>query len=350
VTPTTTAETLTIRPEEAWTGRRPLGARGPETSALGMGTWAIGGPWTFDGRAAGWGDVDDAVSIAAVHAAVAGGVRLFDSADIYGAGHSERVLGQALAQLPADSRDEIVVATKFGHVIDERTRTGGGTDVTPDAVRRACRASLRRLGVEAIDLYQLHGGISTAAEADDVIATLESLTDEGLVRWYGTSVDAVEVVDAFARAPHTVAVQTQVNVFGRGDAVLAAARRGGLAVLARSPLAMGLLTGSYDDVRRPPAGDIRRDTPWWDYFDDDTMPAWLERLAAVRELLMTGGRSLGQGSLGYLWGLDGAVLPIPGARTPAQATENAAALALGPLPRDVVEEVDRLLADSPERR
>jgi aryl-alcohol dehydrogenase-like predicted oxidoreductase len=132
--------------------------------------------------------------------------------------------------------------------------------------------------------------------------------------------------------------------------VLSAARRGGLAVLARSPLAMGLLAGTYDMERRPAAGDVRRDTPWWDYFDEDTMPAWLDRIAAVRDLLTTEGGSLVQGSLRYLWGLDDAVVPIPGVRTPAQAAENAAALALGPLPRELVDEVDRLLADSPERR
>jgi aryl-alcohol dehydrogenase-like predicted oxidoreductase len=235
-------------------------------------------------------------------------------------------------------------------VTDETTRSGVGKDVSPDYVRRACRASLRRLGVETIDVYQLHDGASSAAEAEDVVATLEGLVDDGLIRWYGTSVDAVEVVDVFARAPRSVTVQTQVNVFGRTDAVLAAARRGGLAVLARSPLAMGLLSGTYDIGRRPAEDDVRMDTPWWDYFDDDTMPVWLERLEAVRGLLTVDGGTLVQGSLRYLWGLDDALLPIPGVRTPAQAAENAAAVALGPLSGDVVAEVDRLLADSPERR
>jgi aryl-alcohol dehydrogenase-like predicted oxidoreductase len=339
----------TTRANQTWTGRRRLGDRGPETSALGIGTWAIGGPWDFGGRPAGWGDVDDATSVRALHVAIEGGVRFIDTADCYGAGHSERVVGRALAVLPAAVRDEIVVATKFGNVTDETTRSGAGKDVSPDYVRRACRASLRRLDTETIDIYQLHDGASSTAEAEDVIATLEGLVEDGLIRWYGTSVDAVEVVDAFARGPHAVTAQTQVNVFGRTDAVLAAARRGGLAVLARSPLAMGLLSGTYDVTRRPAAGDVRLDTPWWDYFDEDAMPVWLERLAAVRGLLTTGGGSLVQGSLRYLWGLDDAVVPIPGVRTPAQAAENAAALALGPLPCEVVEEVDRLLADSPER-
>lgn len=339
---TTTTSTTT------WTGRTRLGARGPETSALGMGTWALGGPWTFDGRPAGWGEVDDDVSVRAVHASVDAGVRLFDTADCYGAGHSERVLGRALQRLPATVRSDVTVATKFANRTDERTRTGGGTDVTPAGMRRACAGSLRRLGAETIDVYQLHDGVSTAAQAEDVVAVLEALADEGKVRWYGTSVDAPDVVRVFARAPRAVTVQTQVNVFGRSDAVLAAARNGGLAVLARSPLAMGLLGGRYDRSRRPASGDVRLDTPWWDYFDEATMPGWLDRLAAVRELLTSDGRTLAQGALGYLLALG--VVPIPGARTPEQATENAAALAQGPLDPVVVTEIDELLADSSERR
>jgi aryl-alcohol dehydrogenase-like predicted oxidoreductase len=339
---------MTTTTTKTWTGRTRLGAHGPETSALGMGTWAIGGPWTFDGRPAGWGEVDDEVSVRAVHASLDAGVRMFDTADCYGAGHSERVLGRALGTLPADVRSEVTVATKFGNLTDEVTRTGAGTDVTATGIRSACAASLRRLGVEAIDVYQLHNGAATAAEAEDVVAVLDALADEGKIRWYGTAVDAPDVVNVFARAPRAVTVQTQVNVFGRTDAALAAARAGGLAVLARSPLAMGLLGGRYDVTRRPAVGDVRLDTPWWDYFDEESMPAWLDRVASVRELLTSDGRTLAQGALGYLLGLG--VLPIPGARTPEQARENAAALAHGPLDHGVVTAIDTLLADSPERR
>ena len=109
--------------------QRQLGMRsGIAVSAMGMGCWAIGGPWQFEGRAAGWGEVDDAESVRAIHRALDLGVTLFDTADVYGAGHSERVLGRALA----GRRDEAVIATKFGLRFDERTRTGGGTDVSPD--------------------------------------------------------------------------------------------------------------------------------------------------------------------------------------------------------------------------
>jgi aryl-alcohol dehydrogenase-like predicted oxidoreductase len=321
-----------------------------QTSALGIGTWAIGGPFTSDGRPAGWGAVDDDESIRMIHAAVAAGVRLFDTADVYGTGHSERVLGRALAQLPAGVRDEVVVATKFGNVFDEATRTAGGQDVGPAAVRRACENSLRRLGVEAIDLYQLHGGVATAAEAAPVIEVLEQLADEGLIRSFGTSVDAPEVVAAFAASSYGQAVQTQANVFGYHPAVLEIARGNDLAVLARSPLAMGLLTGKYDLTNRPPADDVRRDTPWWTYFDDDAMATWLQRLDAVRDLLTTDGRTLAQGCIAYLWALDPTIIPLPGARTVPQAEDNAAALATGPLPESTTKEITTVMTDSPERR
>jgi len=329
---------------------RRLGGKGPEVSAIGVGTWALGGPYTFDGRDAGWGQVDDQVSFRALHTAIDHGARLIDTAASYGAGHSERVVGQALAQLPGDVRDQIVVATKFGLVFDEATRSGGGTDVSPAAIRTECEASLRRLGVEAIGLYQLHGGADGARGAEDVVAVLEDLVREGKIRWFGTSQDTPEIINVFARSPHAVSVQTQVNVFGWSQSVLATARAHNLSVLARSPLAMGLLSGRYTLDNRPAPGDVRLDTPWWSYFDDNAMASWLSRLERVRELLTTGGRSLVQGALSYLWAVDPAIIPLPGIRTPAQAEENIGALRFGPLPPEVAAEVTALLADSPERR
>ncbi len=329
--------------------RHTLGSTGPAVSALGVGTWALGGPFTFDGRDAGWGPVDDRISIRALHTAIDHGVTLFDTAPCYGTGHSERVVGRALATLPQSVADRIAVATKFGLVIDEDSRTGAGTDVRPDAIRAECEASLTRLGVEAIDVYQLHGGVDTAAGAESVVAVLTELVAAGKVRHFGTAQDDPQVIEVFARSPHCVTVQTQANVFGWTTAVLDAAHRHGLAILARSPLAMGLLGGHYHSGHRPAAGDVRLDTPWWSYFDDDAYDDWLTRLNAVRDLLTVGGRTLVQGSLGFLWALDPALIPLPGVRTPDQAAENAAALGHGPLPADATAEIITLMADSPER-
>ena len=233
------------------TETRSLGTGGRQLSAVGVGTWALGGPFTFDGRDAGWGEVDDAESIRALHAAIDAGVTLIDTAPTYGTGHSERVVGRALAALPAGVRESVAVATKFGLRIDESRRTGGGNDVRPEAIRAECEASLRRLGLDALDLYQLHGGAETMAAAEDVVATCEELLAEGKIRSFGTAQDDAETVAVFARSGGCVAVQTQVNVFGWTQATLDAAHAHGLAVLARSPLAMGMLSGKYDTTNRP---------------------------------------------------------------------------------------------------
>jgi aryl-alcohol dehydrogenase-like predicted oxidoreductase len=172
----------------------------------------------------------------------------------------------SLAALSVTVRESVAVATKFGLRIDESRRTGGGNDVRQEAIRAECEASLRRLGLDAVGLYQLHGGAETVAAAEDVVATCEGLLAEGKIRSFGTSQDDAATVAVFARSDGCVAVQTQVNVFGWTAANLDAAHAHGLAVLARSPLAMGMLGGNYDTTNRPLAGDVRLDTPYWDYF------------------------------------------------------------------------------------
>jgi aryl-alcohol dehydrogenase-like predicted oxidoreductase len=313
---------------------------GISVSALGAGCWAIGGPWQFDGRPAGWGSVDDDDSIHAIHTAVDLGITLFDTADVYGCGHSERVLGRALA----GHRDEVVISTKFGLRFDEATRTGSGTDVSPEYVRRACEASLRRLGTDRIDLYQLHGGAEDRAAAAGVVEVLEALVAEGKIRFYGTANEAFEVVEAFAEGPHCVAVQQQLNVFGGNDAAIAACEERGLAALARSPLAMGLLTGKYRPGGPMPADDdVRRDTPHWDYFDDGAMECWTQKLEAIRQALTQDGRTLAQGSLAWIWAYSPVAIPIPGFKTAKQVEENAGAMRFGPLSEAAMGAIDDAL-------
>jgi aryl-alcohol dehydrogenase-like predicted oxidoreductase len=318
--------------------RRRIGEAG--VSAVGAGCWAIGGPWQFDGRPAGWGAVDDDESVRAIHTALDRGITLFDTADVYGCGHSERVLGRALA----GRRDAAVIATKFGLQFDEATRTGSGTDVRPEAVRRACEASLRRLGTDRIDLFQLHGGAEDRAAAGAVVEVLEALVAEGKIRWYGTADESLEIVEVFAEGTHCVAVQQQLNVFGGNDAAIAVCEERGLAALARSPLAMGLLTGKYrPGGAMPAADDVRRDTPHWDYFDDDAFPTWSARVDAIRAALTSDGRTLVQGALAWIWARSPAAIPIPGFRTAAQIEENAGAMAAGPLAPDAMAAVDAAL-------
>src|ERR1700754_1739028 len=193
--------------------QRDLGTRtGIHVSALGLGCWAIGGPWTSNGRPAGWGEVDDDESIRAIRHALDLGVTLFDTADVYGCGHSERVLGRALA----GRRDDVVIVTKVGNVFDERTRTAGGSDLSPAYVRSACDASLRRLGTDRIDVYLIHDGFGSAEDVPAVVDVLEELVAAGKLRWYGSSVSDPAIMGAMAEGPHMVAVQHELNVL-RGE-------------------------------------------------------------------------------------------------------------------------------------
>ena len=320
---------------------RTLGRSGIEVSDVGFGCWAIGGPFTYGGRPDGWGEPDDGESVAAIRHALDRGVTLFDTADVYGAGHSEEVLGRALA----GRRDEAVIATKFGLTFDPAQRVVTGEDASPAYIRRACRASLRRLGTDRIDLYQLHLGALPAAQADEVVATLDGLVADGLIRAYGWSTDDPERAAVFARGAHCAAVQHELNVLAGDPGMLAVCDTHDLASINRGPLAMGLLTGKYGPGDQLPADDVRANQPWVDYFSGGRpAPAWLARIDAIRDVLTSGGRTLAQGALCWLLARSPRTVPIPGTRTVAQAEQNAAPLHLGPLPPAEMAAIARLLA------
>jgi aryl-alcohol dehydrogenase-like predicted oxidoreductase len=315
---------------------RVLGRSGIEVSALGLGCWAIGGPWTFMGSPGGWSDVDDAESVRALRRAVELGVTFFDTAANYGAGHSETVLGRALAPF----RDDVVIATKFGYRVDETTRTVDpypGQNEHGDVARHLLadvRTSLRRLGTDRIDVYQLHVGdlpVDRALEARDV---LESLVDEGLIRSYGWSTDDVDRARTFsATGPHCAVVQHGLSVLGYEDpAMLALCDELGLASVNRSPLGMGLLTGKFTPASRFDGDDQRSVAGWHPGFADGApTDEWLTKLQSVREVLTSDGRTLAQGTLAWIWARSERTIPIPGFKTVAQVEENCGALAFGPL-------------------
>jgi aryl-alcohol dehydrogenase-like predicted oxidoreductase len=315
-------------------------------SALGFGCWAIGGPFWAQGRPLGWGEVDDEESARAIHHAFDLGVTFFDTANVYGAGHSERILGRTLAS----RRDEVVIATKFGNLSDEKTRETTGVDATPQGVRRQLADSLRRLGTDYIDLYQLHLNDFPVVAALELVPVLDDLVARGDIRAYGWSTDNPDRATAFAMASHGVtAIQHDFSVLRDSADVLNVCERFDLASIDRGPLAMGLLTGKYTADSRLGDDDVRGISPdWMRYFQDGRpAPEFLDKLDAVREVLRSGGRTLAQGAIGYLWGRSDRTIPIPGCRTVAQARENAGALAFGPLTKDQVAEVDRLLGRVP---
>jgi aryl-alcohol dehydrogenase-like predicted oxidoreductase len=307
---------------------------------LGMGCWAIGGLYYKGDMPLGWGEVDDDESVAAIHRALDLGVRFFDTASNYGAGHSEVVLGQALA-----GRDDVVVATKFGNASDPGTRQSTGTRADEAYIRQSVETSLRRLRRERLDLLQFHLNDFPPDESDAVFDVLGRLREAGKIDAFGWSTDFPDRAARHAGRDGFVAVQHQMNVFSPADELLKIIESHGLVSINRGPLAMGLLSGKYRPETQIAANDVRSSgVNWMIYFQGGRVaPEFAARLDAVRELLRTGGRTLSQGALGWLWAKSPRTLPIPGFRTVAQVEENAGALEKGPLPASVMAEIDAAL-------
>ena len=301
--------------------RRALGRSGIDVSALGMGCWAIGGPF-WDGEIPlGWGEVDDDESIMAIHAAVDRGVNFFDTANVYGAGHSERVLGRAFS----DRRSEVVIATKFNSVFDETTRQVTGSDATPQGIRKACEDSLRRLNTDYIDLYQFHDNGYPAEQATPVRDTLEALVEEGKIRAYGWSTDFVERAEVFVQGTNCTAIQLQLNVLDDNSEMIALCEQNNQAAINRGPLAMGLLTGKYSPGTNIPADDVRgqKSPDWMKYFKDGKPnPEWMAKRDAIVDILTSEGRTVAQGAIAWLWARTPQTIPIPGFRMVEQVEEN----------------------------
>lgn len=318
--------------------KRLLGRSGIEVSPLGMGCWAIGGVWGFLDIQAGWGEVDDNESIRAIQHALASGITLFDTAATYGTGHSETILGRALA----GRRDEVVIATKFGFDVDV---VGKHVDRHPSPediianVRADCEASLRRLGMDTIDLYQLHVWDFPVSHVPALLDALEDLVRAGKIRYYGWSTDDVDGARAFAAGEHCVAIQHDLNVVLDAPKMLALCAELNLASVNRTPLARGALTGKYTKETVFAANDVRTD-PW---ARDHILAPAFAHLDALRDVLTSGGRTLAQGALAWIWARSPLTIPIPGIRTAAQVEDNAGAMHLGPLTREQMRQIDELL-------
>lgn len=307
---------------------RTLGRSGIEVSPMGIGCWAIGG--------SGWGGgADDEESIRGIQKALEMGVNFFDTADAYGPGRSEIVLGSAVA----GRRDKIVIATKFGHSPE-------GPRSEPDYIRSACEASLKRLNTDYIDLYQFHLNDFGPEGAEEVRETLETLVAAGKIRTYGWSTDYPDRARVFAQGPNCSAIQVELNVVDDAPDILAVCEEFNLAAINRGPLAMGLLTGKYTPGKTLPADDVRGPNAptWMKYFKDgQPNPEWLDKVDAVGEVLRSGGRTLAQGAIAWLWGRSDKTLPIPGYRNTAQVEENCGALAFGALTPEQMRQIDTIL-------
>jgi aryl-alcohol dehydrogenase-like predicted oxidoreductase len=313
--------------------RRRLGRSNLEVSAMGLGCWAIGGPWTYEDEPAGWGQVDDAESIRAIHCALDAGVSFFDTAANYGCGHSERVLGQAIA----GRRDKVIIATKFGYVVDEEKRVVTRTEDVVPRIRQECEDSLRRLGTDYIDLYQFHKDDYDPGLAVAVGDALEALVQAGKIRWYGWSTVNPEGARVFAQGRHCTAIQHWMNMGADMPGMLAVCDRYDQASIVRSPLGSGNLTGKFTRDATFPEDDWRRD---WNSPSEHLIQR-RQRIAQIGEFFARSGdpRTLAQIALAWIWTRSERTIPIPGFKTVAQVRENIQAMDFGLLSSEQMQKI-----------
>ncbi len=290
---------------------RRLGRQGPEVTVVGFGAWAIGGPWRF-----GWGQVDDDDSIAAVRRAVELGVNWIDTAAVYGLGHSEEVVGRALR--PYRVGEDVLVFTKCGRRWEGRPEGVIENDLRPESIREECERSLRRLGVERIDLYQAHWpDWTTGTLLEESWGTMAALVDEGKVRWIGVSNFDVEQLERCEAVRHVDSVQPPLSLLVRGalPTVVPWAAAHGTGVLGYSPHASGMLAGGYDRARIAALGedDSRRNAP---AFTEPLLSqnlALVERLDALANRL---GTTLSGLAIAWVLAQSGVTASIVGTRRP----------------------------------
>jgi aryl-alcohol dehydrogenase-like predicted oxidoreductase len=312
---------------------RVLGRTGRDVSVVGLGCWQLG---------ADWGHVDDADALAVLNAAVDAGVTLLDTADVYGDGRSEQLIRRFLAERPAD----VMVATKCGRRADPHVPAA----FTPENLRAWTDRSRANLGVDRLDLVQLHCPPTPVFATDEVFDALDALVAEGNLAAYGVSVETCdEALTAIAR-PGVASVQIILNAFRRKplEQVLPAARAAGVGIIARVPLASGLLSGKYDEHTTFAADDHRSYNRHGEAFDVGETFSGVPYdigVAAARELAsVASGLGVSTAALALRWIIDqpGVSVVIPGARNADQAKANAVAADLDPLTDDTLAAVERI--------
>ncbi len=312
--------------------QRRLGKTGRRVSAIGFGAWAIGGSW---------GSVDDDVSLAALHAAADAGVTLIDTADVYGDGRSERLIGRFLRDRAGEA---FFVATKMGRSVSQVA-----ANYTPEAFRDWVDGSRERLGVDRVDLVQLHCPPIEVYYRPDLFEALDALVADGSIAAYGVSVERVEEALKAIEFPGVATVQIIYNIVRQrpADRFLAEAARRDVGVLARVPLASGLLSGKLTRDTAFQPDDHRAFNRHGESFDVGETFAGLDYetgLELVEELrsLVPPGATLTQLALRWILMAEAVTVAIPGAKTPDQARANAAAADLAPLPSATMERIREL--------
>jgi aryl-alcohol dehydrogenase-like predicted oxidoreductase len=288
-----------------------LGNQGLKVSKMGLGCM---------GMSDFYGAFDDAESIAVIHHALEGGLNFLDTADMYGVGHNEELIGKAIA----GKRDQVVIATKFGNVRDPQTGAFLGVNGKPEYVRAACEASLKRLGVDHIDLYYQHR-VDLETPIEETVGAMAQLVKDGLVRHLGLSEASGGTVRR-AQSVHPIsALQTEYSLWSREpeDDLLATCRELGIGFVPYSPLGRGFLTGQIKRIEDFAEDDFRRHNP---RFIGENFSRNLEVVQKVEELAAQKSCMPGQLALAWLYAQGDDIVPIPGTKRIKYLIENIDAL------------------------
>ncbi len=310
---------------------RPLGKNGPQLTVVGLGTWAIGGPWSW-----GWGPQNDADSIAAIRASLDAGINWIDTAPVYGLGHAEEVVARALEGVP---RDEVFIATKCGLVWDDRQRIQ--RTLRPESIRAEIEASLRRLNTDYVDLYQHHWP-DPDVPVEDSWAVMLRLREEGKVRFVGVCNYDVPLLERCMAVGRVQSLQPPYSLVRRDieAEILPYCREKEIGVVAYSPLQTGLLTGPFHLDRLAPDDWRRKD----EFFKEPKFSRIQKLVAALQPIAERKGITLAQLAIAWVTAQPGITAAIVGARNEKQAKENARAGGVKLDEKDV-QEINELAAE-----